>query len=85
VKLHIAFGAFALIIAVVHIIRREVRPWPLKTISTQKATRSPNRSIRRMSEGGGEQQIIAKATEEYSEAAGNRTCDALKVSLFKMD
>jgi hypothetical protein len=38
-----------------------------------------------MSEGGGEQQIIAKATEECSEAAGNRTCDALKVSLFKMD
>jgi hypothetical protein len=38
-----------------------------------------------MSEGGGEQQIIAKATEECSEAEWNRTCDALKVSLFKMD
>jgi hypothetical protein len=43
---------------------------------------SPDRSIRRM---GGEQIVIAKATEECSDAEWNRICDALMVSLFKMD
>jgi hypothetical protein len=38
-----------------------------------------------MGDEGGEQQIIAKATEECSDAEWNRICDALKVSLFKMD
>jgi hypothetical protein len=46
---------------------------------------SPDRSIRRMGDEGGEQIVIAKATEECSEAEWNRICDALKVSLFKMD
>ena len=46
---------------------------------------SPDRSIRRMSDEGGEQIVIAKATEECSDAEWNRICDALKVSLFKMD
>ena len=45
----------------------------------------PERNIRRMGDEGGEQQIIAKATEECSDAEWNRICDALKVSLFKMD
>jgi hypothetical protein len=45
---------------------------------------SPDRSIRRVSDEGGDQQIIAKATEECSDAEWNRICDALKVSLFKM-
>jgi hypothetical protein len=45
---------------------------------------SPDRTIRRTSDEGGEQQIIAKATEECSEAEWNRICDALKVSLFKI-
>jgi hypothetical protein len=38
-----------------------------------------------MSDDGGEQQIIAKGTEECAGAEWNRICDALKVSLFKMD
>jgi hypothetical protein len=46
---------------------------------------SPDRGIRRMSDEGGEPIVIAKATEECSEAEWNRICDALKVSLFKMD
>jgi hypothetical protein len=37
-----------------------------------------------MGDEGGEQIVIAKATEECSEAEWNRICDALKVSLFKM-
>ena len=45
----------------------------------------PERNIRRMGDEGSEQQIIAKATEECSDAEWNRICDALKVSLFKMD
>jgi len=43
-----------------------------------------DRTIRRMSEEGGERRIIAQATEECSDAEWNRICDALKVSLFKM-
>jgi hypothetical protein len=46
---------------------------------------SEDRTLRRMGDEGGEQQIIAKATEECSDAEWNRICDALKVSLFKMD
>ena len=46
---------------------------------------SPDRSIRRMSDEGGEQVPIAKATEECSDEEWNRICDALKVSLFKTD
>jgi hypothetical protein len=46
---------------------------------------SPDRTIRRVSNEGGEQQIIAKATEECSHTEWNRICDALKVSLFKID
>jgi hypothetical protein len=46
---------------------------------------SPDRSIRRTDDEGGQQIVIAKATEECSEAEWNRICDALKVSLFKMD
>ena len=46
---------------------------------------SPDRTIRRMGDEGGEQQLIAKATEECSDAEWNRICDALKVSLFKME
>jgi hypothetical protein len=46
---------------------------------------SPDRTIRRIGDEGGEQQIIAKATEECSDAEWNRICDALKVSLFKME
>jgi hypothetical protein len=38
-----------------------------------------------MGDEGGEQIVIAKATEECSEAEWNRICDALKVSLFKID
>jgi hypothetical protein len=45
---------------------------------------SPDRTIRRISDEGGEQQIIVKATEECSDAEWNRICDALMVSLFKM-
>ena len=44
-----------------------------------------DRTLRRMGDEGGEQQIIAKATEECSDAEWNRICDALKVSLFKPD
>jgi hypothetical protein len=36
---------------------------------------SPDRSIRRMDYEGGEQIIIAKATEECSDAEWNRVCD----------
>ena len=43
------------------------------------------RNIRRMGDEGVEQIVIAKATEECSEAEWNRSCDALKVSLFKMN
>jgi hypothetical protein len=45
----------------------------------------PERNIRRKGDEGGEQQIIAKGTAECSDAEWNRICDALKVSLFKMD
>jgi hypothetical protein len=40
------------------------------------------RNIRRRGEDGGEQQIIAKATEECSDAEWRRISDALKVGLF---
>jgi hypothetical protein len=46
---------------------------------------SPDRTIRRLTEEEGEQRVIAKATEDCSDAEWNRICDALKVSLFKMD
>ena len=46
---------------------------------------SPDRTIRRLTEGESEQKVIAKATEDCSDAEWNRICDALKVSLFKMD
>jgi hypothetical protein len=45
---------------------------------------SQDRSIRRMGDEGSEQPVIAKATDECSDAEWNRICDALKVSLFKM-
>jgi hypothetical protein len=39
---------------------------------------SSDRSIRRMGDEGGKQQIIAKATEECSDAEWNRICGALQ-------
>ena len=38
-----------------------------------------------LTEEEGEQKVIAKATEDCSEAEWNRICDALRVSLFKME
>jgi hypothetical protein len=82
---HVAFGAFALVIDKVQIVK-EVRQMTAKDyIDTKGYWISPDRTVRRMSDEGGEQQIIAKATEECSDAEWNRICDALKVSLFKMD
>ena len=50
-------------------------------IDTKDRWISPDGTIRRMGDEGGEQIVIAKATEECSEAEWNRICDALKVSL----
>jgi hypothetical protein len=67
-------------------IAREVEIMTTKDyIDTKGYWISPDRTIRRMGDEGGEQQIIAKATEECSDAEWNRICDALKVSLFKME
>jgi hypothetical protein len=67
-------------------IAREVEIMTTKDyIDTKGYWISPDRTIRRMGDEGGEQQLIAKATEECSDAEWNRICDALKVSLFKME
>jgi hypothetical protein len=67
-------------------IAREVEIMTTKDyIDTKGYWISPDRTIRRMGDEGGEQQIIARATEECSDAEWNRICDALKVSLFKME
>jgi hypothetical protein len=65
---------------------REVEAMTAKDyIDTKGYWISPDRTIRRMGDEGGEQVAIAKATEECSDAEWNRICDALKVSLFKID
>jgi hypothetical protein len=54
-------------------------------IDTKSYWISPDRTIRRLTEEESEQKVIAKATEDCSDAEWNRICDALKVSLFKID
>ena len=44
---------------------------------------SPDRSIRRMGDEGGEQIVIRRRQKSVRKAEWLRICDALKVSLFK--
>jgi hypothetical protein len=86
-KDHITFGAFALIADEAQVVEtiREVRTLTAKDyIDVEGYWISPDRSIRRKGNEGGDQRIIAQATEACSDAEWNRICDALKVSLFKM-